>query len=1234
MLRKIYLIVALVFISSIATAQTGSLKGVITDMMSGEAIPFANIIAEKNGNQIGGTTSDFDGNYTIKPLEPGNYTLKATFVGYGTVEVTGVIVSANKITMQDVKLQEGIAIGEVEIIAYKKPLLDQDNLSGETKTAEEIVALPTRSVASVAATTAGIYQRDEGDGVNMRGSRGNATTYYIDGIKVVGSAGVPTSAIEQITVVTGGLPAKYGDATGGIISITTKGPSSKTFGGIEFETSSLFDDYNHNILGFSLSGPIYKKRNLDGTKGNSVIGYFLSGELKSVDDSDPSAIGVWKVKDDVLRDLKANPFAPSENSDAGLLSTSEFLNNSDFENVQAKVNSHEKLMNISAKIDVKPSKTTFLSLGGSFYYTSRLLDPNSQSIPSRAFNWENNYQYNQSTYRLFAKLTQKFGNDDANSEESSSSIKNAFFTMQGDYTKDKRTYVDPNHQFDLFNYGYIGKFETFREKTYTRQEEAIDPETGIVYQGYIQTGYRDTLLSYTPGGINQSLENYTSAYYDLFKQESLSSNFVGGYGADGVIRTAADLNLQGLLNGQLPRNEADVYSLFRDHGHMYNGAAKYDETQFSFKAAGSADIKDHEFSFGFEYEERKESYWGMGPMNLWSHMRSLTNLHLLERDFSNPIPLLDPITGIYQDTVHYNQLYLGDIQTEFDKNLREALLLDTNSTNYIDIDSYDPSTFDITMFSEDELLNSGSSLVYYYGYDIYGNQNTKSATLKDFFAEDSDKLIAPYNPIYTAGYIQDKFAVDDLIFNVGLRVDRFDANQKVLKDKYLLYEAFEAGSKNGMLASSGSLPSTIGDDFVVYVDDFSSANPRAVGYRDGDTWYNADGLVISDPKDLAEAAEGTIQPYLKDRDATSSPISMNAFEDYKPEIVFMPRLAFSFPISDEAQLYCHYDVLTQRPPSRNRIEPVDYLFMADRVGALLNNPNLKPEKTIDYELGFAQTLSLRSALKISAFYKEMRDQIQVVNVSEAYPAQYLTMGNVDFGTVKGMSISYDLRRTNNIQLTTNYTLQFADGTGSGTTSGYNIANSGQPNLRSTNPLQFDQRHAISASVDYHYGSGKDYNGPVWFGVNIFSNAGANIIFSAGSGTPYSKQSNITQEATYRNSERETLEGSLYGSRLPWQSRMSAKINKEFEIKWSDKKSSYVNVYVQVQNLFNAKNIISVYRATGNAGDDGYLTYEGAQNTIAAKNNEDSYRNLYSLAVNNPSHYSLPRMWRAGLSLNF
>jgi len=1222
MLRKIYLIAALAFTSSLAIAQTGTLKGVITDAMSGEPIPFANIIIEKNGNQSGGTTSDFDGKFTIKPIEPGNYDITATFIGYGTVKVTGVIISANKITYKDVKLQEGIAIGEVRVIAYKKPLLDQDNLSGETKTAEEIVALPTRSIASVAATTAGIYQKDEGDAVNIRGSRSDATEYYVDGIKVRGSMGIPTSGIEQITVITGGVPAQYGDATGGIIAVTTKGPSSKLFGGIEFESSSLFDKYNYNLLGFVLSGPILKKRNTDGTKGSSIIGYFLSGEFRSVDDTDPSAIGRWKVKDDVLSELQANPFIIAPNASAGLLSTSEFLDKNDFENVQAKVNTNQKRFNISGKIDIKPSKNTFLSLGGTYYARESRDFSSWRSM----FSWDNNRQSSQHTYRLFGKLTQKFGSEESNEESSSVTIKNAFFTIQADYTNNKYTYVDAEHKDNLFNYGYVGKFKTSKAPIYGFGS-AVDSTNGVIYTGRIMNGWTDTLFEYTPGGINTSLENYTNAYVDLFS-DYLMSSYVGGYGADGVLRTAADLQGQGLLNGQLP---SSVYSLFGNHGSMYNGSAKQENTQTTFKASGSADIKSHEFSFGIEFEQRKDYYWGMGPMGLWGLMRQHMNKHILERNLSNPYPVFD-VNGIYQDTVNYDRLFIAEEQSTFDKNFRAEY--SKGQLDFIDIDSYSPDKFSLNMFSADELLNNGSSLVYYYGYDIYGEKLTSTPTLASFFKEGSDRSIAPYNPIYQAGYIQDKFAIDDLIFNIGLRVDRFDANQKVLKDQFLLYNAYTAGSTKGNAASGGDRPSTIGDDFVVYVDNFSATNPTAVGYRDGDVWYNADGLEISDPTLLAEAAGGKIAPYLTDKNAPNEPVNMNAFEDYKPETVFMPRIAFSFPISDEAQFFAHYDVLTQRPPTGNRLEPVDYLFMADRVGSTLNNPNLKPEKVVDYELGFAKTLSLKSALKISAFYKELRDMVQITNVLSAYPAQYLTYGNIDFSTVKGMSVNYDLRRTNNVQLTANYTMQFADGTGSDATSGASLVGTGQPNLRTLIPLNYDQRHAISSSVDYHYGHGKDYDGPVWFGSKVFQDAGANIMISAGSGTPYSRQSNITQEAASGINDRSTLSGSINGSRLPWQFRMNAKLNKEFEIKWSDKKSSHLNVYVQVQNLLDARNIISVYRATGNPGDDGYLTSSAAQNAIDAKNDPDAFRYLYSLAVNNPSNYSLPRMWRAGISVQF
>ena len=265
MFRRIYLTAILALFTIVAFSQTGTLKGIITDRVTGNPVDFANVVIMKNGVQKGGTATGLDGSFTIKPIDPGTYTVKASFTGYTTFSLEGVIISANKITYltgeNAIRMTEGVLVDEVEVKGFTKPLLDQDNLSGETKTSKEIVALPTKSINSIASTTAGIYQKDEGDAINVRGSRSDATSYIIDGIKVRGTLGVPTSAIEQITVVTGGLPAKYGDATGGIIEVTTKGPSNKFTGGVEYESSRLFDAYNYDLLGVALSGPIYKRTN-------------------------------------------------------------------------------------------------------------------------------------------------------------------------------------------------------------------------------------------------------------------------------------------------------------------------------------------------------------------------------------------------------------------------------------------------------------------------------------------------------------------------------------------------------------------------------------------------------------------------------------------------------------------------------------------------------------------------------------------------------------------------------------------------------------------------------------------------------------------------------------------------------------------------------------------------------------------------------------------------------------
>jgi len=239
--KNIILFLIVLFTSLNVFAQSGTLKGKITDAMTGETVPMANVVVKMDGATIIGGASDFDGNFTIKPINPGTYSVEVSFIGYNTIIQNNVLISPNKITFSDYELKVSTnELTEVQIIEYDVPLIDADK-SGSTKTADQITSLPTRNVQNVAATTAGIYQSDSGADVNVRGSRSNATAYYIDGIKITGSSNVlPQSAIDQMTVVTGGLPAQYGDATGGIISITTRGPSRITKGGFEIVQDEYF----------------------------------------------------------------------------------------------------------------------------------------------------------------------------------------------------------------------------------------------------------------------------------------------------------------------------------------------------------------------------------------------------------------------------------------------------------------------------------------------------------------------------------------------------------------------------------------------------------------------------------------------------------------------------------------------------------------------------------------------------------------------------------------------------------------------------------------------------------------------------------------------------------------------------------------------------------------------------------------------------------------------------------
>ena len=169
--------------ASLLTAQT-SLQGKVTDAESGEPIIFGSVILEKEGVYIAGVQTDFDGNYSISKLDPGTYDVECTYVGYLSVTVEGVVVKAGTANRLDIQMTASVALDEVEVIAYKVPLIERDNTTtGSVISADRINRLPQRKIGKAK----GKKSKKGDQGASVKGSRSDASTYYIDGVQVSGN---------------------------------------------------------------------------------------------------------------------------------------------------------------------------------------------------------------------------------------------------------------------------------------------------------------------------------------------------------------------------------------------------------------------------------------------------------------------------------------------------------------------------------------------------------------------------------------------------------------------------------------------------------------------------------------------------------------------------------------------------------------------------------------------------------------------------------------------------------------------------------------------------------------------------------------------------------------------------------------------------------------------------------------------------------------------------------------
>ncbi len=1226
MIRRLLLISIFTSFGLASWAQS-SLEGKVIDNANGESLIFANVVLFQNGNLIQGAQTDLDGNYVFSSIDPGTYDVEASYTGFPTQRQTGVVVYAGKAIRLDFKLDDGLLLDAIEIKAYKVPLIEQDNTTqGGIKTAEQIRNLPVKNINAIAATTAGLSSIDGGD-VNIRGSRSNATNYYLDGVRVNNASLIPQTEIEQLQVITGGIEARYGDVTGGLIALTSKGPSSKLSVYAEVESSELTDPYGYNLITANVSGPILKNK----ITNNSIIGFRASVQYRDIDEPSPRAFGAYAANEDVLRSIGENPLTNQNGSPISLL---ERLESSDVQLLKARPNVRDQRIDLTGKLDFKVTDDIDFTVGGNYYNTS------DNFSPSRAWslaNYQNNPYSKEDGFFVNARFRHRIGAGAAPDPDAPPAmIRNISYTIQYGYEQRNNERGDARYEDRLFEYGYVGAFDVTWVPSVGIAQDTNSPFAIPLFPGSTiygeHFGYSETFAEngYHPSStINPLLNNYNKGQEVI---DFRNYNAYNGFWSDIVNSAYSGMHT----------NTGAVYNLFSkgySEIHTLNLNSSFDIFP------GGSDKGRHNVQFGLLYEQRQLGNWGINPVDLWNTMRfAANNAHIVGLD-STDIIGYDSLTVTIQGQqgtfpiALFNTLVVEQPNLLFYKSVRQ--LTGQDEHDYVNIDGLNPSDLSLDMFAAEELTNRKA--ISYFGYDYLGNKLSADVTFDDFFtAQDAAGRrtlpVAASQPIYSAAYLQDKFTFRDIIFRLGVRVDRYDANTKVLKDPYSLYAIMDANDFWDLSEVEGNPPPAVQDHWKVYVVSEESTEVRA--YRDGDQWYTAEGTPVNDGFQIL--GNEIPNPYYIERNSANRNIRSRdfdpsqSFEDYTPTVNWMPRLAFSFPISDEANFFVNYDILVQRPPSNTIATALDYYYWSD--GPPSNNPNLKPEKTITFEVGFKQKVSNSSAINLSAYYKEFRDMIQSQNYNfvPGIPGNgYVSFGNQDFGTTKGFSLSYDLRRTQNLEMKISYTIQFADGTGSSATSQVGLNDNGRGNVRYLSPLSFDERHRIAINFDYRYGSGAQYNGPRWFGLDVFSNAGVSLQANAASGRPYTKQQ-LPQRYGATG-----IGSAINGARLPWNNSVDMRINKSFRIGGNEgSRPIFADVYVRIENLFDTKNVRGVYTASGSAYDDGFLATPNGQSSIQVlvdsgrSQDVDNYLISYQWGELNPGFFTLPRRVYLGATFQF
>ena len=283
-------------------------------------------------------------------------------------------------------------------------------------------------------------------------------------------------------------------------------------------------------------------------------------------------------------------------------------------------------------------------------------------------------------------------------------------------------------------------------------------------------------------------------------------------------------------------------------------------------------------------------------------------------------------------------------------------------------------------------------------------------------------------PLELSAYLQDKIELNEIIINVGFRVDYFDPDGQVLSDP--------------------------GDPDIYRprkdVNVAKTIEERRVSNAFGDPWY----------------------------------------KDAETGFKFSPRLGVAFPITDRGVIHFSYGQFFQIPNFELLYANPEFKFGSGTGNlGIAGNSNLKAQETISGEVGVQQAFTDDITVDITAYFRDIRnlagtraDEIRLPGGSSSY-SQYV---NSDFGFVQGIVLTLTKRLSDNWSATVDYTFQSAKGNASDPAATRNqIAGGEQPEIKLIK-LNWDQTNTVNVTFAYssednwgfsligQYGSGFPY----------------------------------------------------------------------------------------------------------------------------------------------------------------